>query len=149
MSFLRLPSARWPLQLDYVWGNWLIDRWILDTTRKVIVKTWKQIGIFFSLKLVSNSIFGLIWHVTNTGKDLDHLVAMDQPVHFLRFKFSTLEKATDCFNETHKLGSGGYGEIFKVCSKSFPYYYLYEKLNIYIYWHKYQITGKLLSLLSF
>ncbi|XP_022773678.1 putative cysteine-rich receptor-like protein kinase 43 [Durio zibethinus] len=47
------------------------------------------------------------------GKELDHLVAMNQGLQFLQFKFSTLEKATDCFNEAQKLGSGGYGEVFK------------------------------------
>ncbi|XVF16374.1 hypothetical protein REPUB_Repub10bG0025900 [Reevesia pubescens] len=47
------------------------------------------------------------------GKELDHLAAMDQAMQFLQFKFSTLEKATVCFNEAHKLGSGGYSEVFK------------------------------------
>ncbi|XP_057983879.1 cysteine-rich receptor-like protein kinase 46 [Malania oleifera] len=31
----------------------------------------------------------------------------------LEFKFSTLEKATEYFSETHKLGQGGYGEVFR------------------------------------
>ncbi|XWS30378.1 hypothetical protein CRYUN_Cryun24cG0112200 [Craigia yunnanensis] len=47
------------------------------------------------------------------GKELDHLAAMNQAMQFLQFKFSTLERATDCFNEAQKLGSGGYGEVFK------------------------------------
>ncbi|XWS40715.1 hypothetical protein CRYUN_Cryun17cG0019200 [Craigia yunnanensis] len=38
---------------------------------------------------------------------------MNQAMQFLQFKFSTLERATDCFNEAQKLGSGGYGEVFK------------------------------------
>ncbi|XP_012454549.1 cysteine-rich receptor-like protein kinase 46 [Gossypium raimondii] len=46
------------------------------------------------------------------GKEVD-LAALDQAMKFLQFKFSTLEKATDCFNEANKLGSGGYGEVFK------------------------------------
>ncbi|KAK8619090.1 hypothetical protein V6N13_133057 [Hibiscus sabdariffa] len=46
------------------------------------------------------------------GKEVDFAV-LDQAMKFLQFKFSTLEKATDCFNEANKLGSGGYGEVFK------------------------------------
>ncbi|KAK6256445.1 hypothetical protein SCA6_017750 [Theobroma cacao] len=46
------------------------------------------------------------------GKELD-LAAMDQAMQFLQFKFSTLEKATDCFDASNKLGSGGYGEVFR------------------------------------
>ncbi|XWS32746.1 hypothetical protein CRYUN_Cryun22dG0016000 [Craigia yunnanensis] len=46
------------------------------------------------------------------GKELD-LAAMEQAMQFLQFKFSTLERATDCFNEAQNLGSGGYGEVFK------------------------------------
>ncbi|GMI94006.1 hypothetical protein like AT4G28670 [Hibiscus trionum] len=46
------------------------------------------------------------------GKELD-FAALDQAMKFLQFKFSTLEKATGCFNEANKLGSGGYGEVFK------------------------------------
>jgi hypothetical protein len=38
----------------------------------------------------------------------------DKSLQFLQFKYSTLERATDCFNEAHKLGQGGYGEVFKV-----------------------------------
>ncbi|EXC20317.1 Putative cysteine-rich receptor-like protein kinase 43 [Morus notabilis] len=34
-------------------------------------------------------------------------------LNFLEFKFSTLEKATECFDEAHKLGQGGYGEVFR------------------------------------
>ncbi|KAG4179355.1 hypothetical protein ERO13_A10G102900v2 [Gossypium hirsutum] len=48
----------------------------------------------------------------DAGKEVD-LAALDQAMKFLQFKFSTLEKATDCFNEANKLGSGGYGEVFK------------------------------------
>lgn len=47
------------------------------------------------------------------------LAALDQAMKFLQFKFSTLEKATDCFNEANKLGSGGYGEVFKVYAMIF------------------------------
>ncbi|KAL6325682.1 hypothetical protein AAG906_023527 [Vitis piasezkii] len=31
----------------------------------------------------------------------------------LQFKYTTLEKATDYFNEANKLGQGGFGEVFK------------------------------------
>ncbi|PIA61823.1 hypothetical protein AQUCO_00200073v1 [Aquilegia coerulea] len=33
----------------------------------------------------------------------------------LRFKYSTIEKATNDFNESNKLGQGGFGEVFKGC----------------------------------
>ncbi|KAF5185205.1 kinase family protein [Thalictrum thalictroides] len=33
----------------------------------------------------------------------------------LRFKYSTIEKATNHFNESNKLGQGGFGEVFKGC----------------------------------
>ncbi|XP_039009380.1 putative cysteine-rich receptor-like protein kinase 43 [Hibiscus syriacus] len=46
------------------------------------------------------------------GKEVD-FAALDQAMNFLQFKLSTLEKATDCFNKANKLGSGGYGEVFK------------------------------------
>lgn len=42
------------------------------------------------------------------------LSVQDRSLQFLQFKYSTLESATDCFNEAHKLGQGGYGEVFKV-----------------------------------
>lgn len=32
----------------------------------------------------------------------------------LQFKYSTLEKATAYFDDHHKLGRGGFGEVFKV-----------------------------------
>ncbi|XP_059451385.1 cysteine-rich receptor-like protein kinase 46 [Corylus avellana] len=41
------------------------------------------------------------------------LSVQDKSLQFLQFKYSTLERATDCFNEAHKLGQGGYGEVFK------------------------------------
>lgn len=34
----------------------------------------------------------------------------------LLFKYSSLEKATDYFNEENKLGQGGFGEVFRVNS---------------------------------
>ncbi|KAL4388581.1 hypothetical protein GQ457_09G009300 [Hibiscus cannabinus] len=46
------------------------------------------------------------------GKEVD-FAALDQAMKFMQFEFSTLEKATGSFNEANKLGSGGYGEIFK------------------------------------
>ncbi|XVE84002.1 hypothetical protein DITRI_Ditri16bG0133900 [Diplodiscus trichospermus] len=46
------------------------------------------------------------------GKELD-LAVMDQAMQFLQFSFSTLQRATDGFNEACKLGSGGYGDVFK------------------------------------
>jgi hypothetical protein len=42
------------------------------------------------------------------------LSVQDRSLQFLQFKYSTLESATECFNEAHKLGQGGYGEVFKV-----------------------------------
>lgn len=32
----------------------------------------------------------------------------------MRFKYSTLQKATDDFSVSRKIGRGGYGEVFKV-----------------------------------
>lgn len=32
----------------------------------------------------------------------------------LKFKYSTIEKATHYFSEANKLGQGGFGEVFKV-----------------------------------
>ncbi|MED6210847.1 hypothetical protein PIB30_067956 [Stylosanthes scabra] len=32
---------------------------------------------------------------------------------FMQFEYSTLERATNVFNEFHKLGEGGYGEVYK------------------------------------
>jgi hypothetical protein len=42
-------------------------------------------------------------------------------LQFLHFKYSTLEKATDRFDIAHKLGNGGYSEVFKVCVLSIFY----------------------------
>lgn len=32
----------------------------------------------------------------------------------LHFKYSTLEKATNFFDDSNKLGQGGFGEVYKV-----------------------------------
>ena len=37
----------------------------------------------------------------------------------LNFKYSTLEKATGTFDETNKVGQGGFGTIYKVVSLLF------------------------------
>lgn len=42
------------------------------------------------------------------------------------FKYSTLEKATNNFNESCKLGVGGYGEVFKVMYVVFLLYSIYK-----------------------
>lgn len=36
----------------------------------------------------------------------------------LNFKYSTLEKATDSFDEANKLGQGGFGTVYKVITKN-------------------------------
>lgn len=36
----------------------------------------------------------------------------------LNFKHSTLEKATDSFNEANKLGQGGFGTVYKVITRN-------------------------------
>ncbi|KAJ0053512.1 hypothetical protein Pint_02768 [Pistacia integerrima] len=41
------------------------------------------------------------------------LSALHKSLQFLQFKYSTLERATDSFSESKKLGRGGFGEIFK------------------------------------
>lgn len=46
------------------------------------------------------------------------------------FKYSTLEKATNNFNESCKLGVGGYGEVFKVVVFFFNMYILVYNFNI-------------------
>lgn len=37
----------------------------------------------------------------------------------LNFKYSTLERATGSFDETNKLGQGGFGTVYKVISSLF------------------------------
>ncbi|KAF4367643.1 hypothetical protein G4B88_001395 [Cannabis sativa] len=46
------------------------------------------------------------------GRRLD-IVASKKGSKFLEFNHSTLEKATEGFNDAHKLGEGGFGEVFK------------------------------------
>lgn len=43
-----------------------------------------------------------------------NLTILKRNFRFIQFKYSTLEKSTDDFNESAKLGQGGYGEVFKV-----------------------------------
>ena len=45
---------------------------------------------------------------------MDELSVPKQDMNFLEINYSTLEKATECFNDSHKLGQGGFGEVFKV-----------------------------------
>ncbi|KAL9660445.1 hypothetical protein QQ045_025260 [Rhodiola kirilowii] len=40
-------------------------------------------------------------------------MVQQKSLQFLQFKYSTLQLATDNFNEAHKIGQGGYGEVFK------------------------------------
>lgn len=59
----------------------------------------------------------LIWNVINALKGMEmDLSLLHKSLKFLQFKYSTIEKATDCFDESNKLGHGGYGEIFKACT---------------------------------
>ncbi|ESR59793.1 hypothetical protein CICLE_v10018177mg [Citrus x clementina] len=51
-------------------------------------------------------------HKDDQGMEMD-LSLLHKSLKFLQFKYSTIEKATDCFDESNKLGHGGYGEIFK------------------------------------
>lgn len=46
----------------------------------------------------------------------------NRSLQILQFQFSTLEKATDSFDQAHKLGHGGNGEVFKVCVLSAFYF---------------------------
>lgn len=43
------------------------------------------------------------------GLEINSLITIS-----MRFKYSTLQKATDDFSVSHKIGRGGYGEVFKV-----------------------------------
>lgn len=47
------------------------------------------------------------------GPDID-LSIYKRNLQFIQFKYSTLSKATDDFNESRKLGQGGYGEVYMV-----------------------------------
>ncbi|KAH7532465.1 hypothetical protein FEM48_Zijuj04G0022800 [Ziziphus jujuba var. spinosa] len=49
---------------------------------------------------------------SNIGTEID-LSVLKRSISFLQFSYSTLEKATNSFNEAFKLGQGGYGEVFK------------------------------------
>ncbi|KDP45315.1 hypothetical protein JCGZ_09564 [Jatropha curcas] len=40
-------------------------------------------------------------------------VLLDERLQFLQFKYATIQKATENFEEIHKLGEGGYGEVYK------------------------------------
>ncbi|KAK9272646.1 hypothetical protein L1049_003022 [Liquidambar formosana] len=52
-------------------------------------------------------------HPNNSlGMNMESSVYM-RSMQFLQFKYLTLQKATEQFNEAHKLGQGGFGEVFK------------------------------------
>ncbi|XP_062103432.1 cysteine-rich receptor-like protein kinase 46 [Humulus lupulus] len=46
------------------------------------------------------------------GRRLD-IASSKKGLKFLEFNYLTLEKATEGFNDAHKLGQGGFGEVFK------------------------------------
>lgn len=78
--------------------------------------------------------FVMIEHIPQIIFLINEEIEVDSSVvkRSLQFKYTTLEKATDYFNEANKLGQGGFGEVFKVNSPqdflSFfsPIYYNYH-----------------------
>ncbi|KAJ0112842.1 hypothetical protein Patl1_02794 [Pistacia atlantica] len=54
----------------------------------------------------------MVFRKTQKESEMD-LSALHKSLQFLQFKYSTLERATDSFSESKKLGRGGFGEIFK------------------------------------
>lgn len=39
---------------------------------------------------------------------------LDEGLPFLQFKYETIKKATENFEEVRRLGEGGFGEVYKV-----------------------------------
>uniref|UniRef100_F6HUX8 Cysteine-rich receptor-like protein kinase 43 n=1 Tax=Vitis vinifera TaxID=29760 RepID=F6HUX8_VITVI len=59
--------------------------------------------------------FVMIEHIPQIIFLINEEIEVDSSVvkRSLQFKYTTLEKATDYFNEANKLGQGGFGEVFK------------------------------------
>ncbi|GAY46805.1 hypothetical protein CUMW_099810 [Citrus unshiu] len=70
------------------------------------------LGFFLGKATYRRRIYGRL----QKGMEMD-LSLLHKSLKFLQFKYSTIEKATDCFDESNKLGHGGYGEIFKAYPK--------------------------------
>ncbi|CAI0399282.1 unnamed protein product [Linum tenue] len=68
--------------------------------------------------IVGGAIGGYIWkhrHIEKKRRGSEDVQKMVKTLNdsSLNFKYSTLEKATGCFDEANKLGQGGFGSVYK------------------------------------
>ncbi|XP_024029545.1 putative cysteine-rich receptor-like protein kinase 43 [Morus notabilis] len=103
---------------DYDFGN---NRALRAKDIMLIYATYVFVGLSISALIAAVGIYVSRttykrkirrWKTHNKGMHMDFSVTK-RGLNFLEFKFSTLEKATECFDEAHKLGQGGYGEVFR------------------------------------
>ncbi|KAM7266969.1 hypothetical protein ACFE04_009135 [Oxalis oulophora] len=96
---------------NYEFVNSPKNRDARETVGRYISYTLALIAICGVALLIGCSMGKLCYQRTIDKRTQVDLSPLDQ--NLLQFKGSTLEKATKNFDEDNKLGSGGYGEVFK------------------------------------
>ncbi|XP_052195000.1 cysteine-rich receptor-like protein kinase 46 [Diospyros lotus] len=87
-----------------------------DTVVLYFAYTLGGFGVCIFAVLIGISAGKRLYKRQRNAKDETHhqgLATQSLAMISLRFKFSTLQKATDDFSEARKIGQGGYGEVFK------------------------------------
>ncbi|KAF7819552.1 putative cysteine-rich receptor-like protein kinase 43 [Senna tora] len=87
-----------------------------DTVAKYVAYVFVAIAVCSLAILigyyVGKSACKLSSHPNKEGPEMEMSI-LKRNLQFIQFKYSTLVKATDDFNESRKLGQGGYGEVYK------------------------------------
>ncbi|PON52469.1 Tyrosine-protein kinase [Parasponia andersonii] len=85
----------------------------LTITTYVLVALAISLFVVMVSIYVGKAVYNLRSKSKSKGARMEYLPPSKKGMNFLEFNYSTLQKATEHFNDAHKLGQGGFGEVFK------------------------------------